>query len=227
MPRTSEPPTTAKSGSSPAGGDRGRRRGPRKGDVKEDAILETAGRLLADKPISAITIDEIAQGAGISRPTFYFYFDSRDAVARTLASRVADRWVGAIAGAFDNSVDPAVAVRTLSQAFVSMWRTDGPVLRAMASLYENDIDMRSFWDGITESMLTVAAGAIDAEREAGRALPAPPDARDLARVMSAMLWRVGYETSLTPPSADGDARVVDTLTAVILRSVYGIHDPFG
>ena len=33
----------------------------------------------------AITIEELASGAGISRPTFYFYFDSREAVIRALS----------------------------------------------------------------------------------------------------------------------------------------------
>ena len=206
--------------------DAGRRRGPRKGDVKEDAILETAWKLLADKPLSTITIDELAQGAGISRPTFYFYFDSRDAVAKTLAGRVADQWVQATAGTFDDQdIEPTVAIRQLAEAFVGLWRLEGPVLRAMATLYENDDDMRSFWDGITETLLDHASDAIERERVLGRALPGPPAARDLARVLSAMLWRSGYETSLTPPSPAADRRVVEALTTVTLRAVYGTTEP--
>ena len=65
----------------------GRRRGrPSKGDLKEAAILDTAWHLLAEKPVTAITIEELAAGAGISRSSFYFYFDSRDAVVRALAA---------------------------------------------------------------------------------------------------------------------------------------------
>ena len=37
-----------------------------------------------------ITIEELASGAGISRPTFYFYFDSREAVIRALSEQVGD-----------------------------------------------------------------------------------------------------------------------------------------
>ena len=35
-----------------------------------------------------ISVDDLAKGAGISRPTFYFYFPSKDAVLLTLFERV-------------------------------------------------------------------------------------------------------------------------------------------
>ncbi len=51
-----------------------RARRPRRatGDDRERAILETFERLLEQRPLHAIAIDDIARGAGISRPTFYF-----------------------------------------------------------------------------------------------------------------------------------------------------------
>ena len=35
-------------------------------------------------------MDDLAKGAGISRPTFYFYFPSKEAVLLTLLDRVID-----------------------------------------------------------------------------------------------------------------------------------------
>ena len=67
-----------------------RRRAPRKGDLTEQAILDTAQRLLAERPLSEIAIDELARGAGISRPSFYFYFESREGILRALAARITD-----------------------------------------------------------------------------------------------------------------------------------------
>ena len=64
---------------------RGRRAARPSGDDRELAILTTAERLLAERPLSAISVDDLARGAGISRPTFYFYFASKDAVLLTLA----------------------------------------------------------------------------------------------------------------------------------------------
>ena len=45
-------------------------------------------RLLEDRPFAEISVDDLAKGAGISRPTFYFYFPSKDAVLLTLFERV-------------------------------------------------------------------------------------------------------------------------------------------
>ena len=39
------------------------------GDDRELAILATAERLLAERPLAAISVDDLARGAGISRPT--------------------------------------------------------------------------------------------------------------------------------------------------------------
>jgi len=67
---------------------RGRRAPRPSGDEREHAILATAERLLEQRPLSEISIDDLARGAGISRPTFYFYFASKDAVLLTLLDRV-------------------------------------------------------------------------------------------------------------------------------------------
>src|SRR6201987_4381549 len=67
---------------------RGRRSARRSGDDRELAILTTAERLLEERSFADISVDDLAKGAGLSRPTFYFYFPSKDAVLLTLFERV-------------------------------------------------------------------------------------------------------------------------------------------
>ncbi|MGE0068455.1 MAG: TetR/AcrR family transcriptional regulator, partial [Solirubrobacterales bacterium] len=67
---------------------RGRRSTRASGDERERAILGTAERLLEERPLSEISVADLAAGAGISRPSFYFYFPSRDAVLMTLVDRM-------------------------------------------------------------------------------------------------------------------------------------------
>ena len=67
---------------------RGRRAARPSGDDRELAILETLERLLQDRGLADISVDDLAKGAGISRPSFYFYFPSKDAVLLTLFGRV-------------------------------------------------------------------------------------------------------------------------------------------
>src|SRR5215203_2539546 len=83
-----------------AAGGRGRRGARASGDDRERAILETAEQLLEERPLSEISVDDLAKGAGISRPTFYFYFPSKDAVVLTII----DRLVAAAAGSREEAL---------------------------------------------------------------------------------------------------------------------------
>ena len=73
---------------SPARSGRGRRSTRPSGDDREAAILRTAERLLETSKFADISVDDLAKGAGLSRPTFYFYFPSKEAVLLTLLDRV-------------------------------------------------------------------------------------------------------------------------------------------
>ncbi len=44
--------------------------------------------MLGEKSYADISVDDLARGAGLSRPTFYFYFPSKEAVLLALLDRV-------------------------------------------------------------------------------------------------------------------------------------------
>jgi TetR/AcrR family transcriptional regulator, ethionamide resistance regulator len=50
---------------------------PRKGDLREQAILDTAERLLAAPGYEAMTMADIAAGTGVTRGALYPYFGSK------------------------------------------------------------------------------------------------------------------------------------------------------
>src|SRR5580698_1386132 len=101
---------------------RRRREGPSKGDLKKDAILDTAWQLLGVKPMTAITIDELSNGAGISRSSFYFYFDSRAAVIRALADRTSIELSLSIRTALSAATSPHDAITALNRTLLARWR---------------------------------------------------------------------------------------------------------
>src|SRR5213078_5343648 len=75
---------------------RGRRAPRATGEDRERDILATFERLLEERPLHEISVDDLARGAGISRPTFYFYFASKEAVLLTLLDRMVDEARGRI-----------------------------------------------------------------------------------------------------------------------------------
>ncbi|MFI5432991.1 TetR/AcrR family transcriptional regulator [Rhodococcus sp. IC4_135] len=202
----------------------GRRRGPSKGDRTEAAILDVAWGLLPEKPLSSITISDLAQGAGISRSSFYFYFESKDAVVLALAQRVGED-IRAKIGGFNTSADGEIPdIRAGIEGYLMRWRELGPVLRAMAVLVESDESLRKFWDGITNEILTEVASSIERAQKAGTASPPPPAPEDLAHALFAMLWHTAHEFSLGSPTPDEQRRLVDTLTTVFQRTL-GLPQP--
>jgi len=199
-----------------------RRRKPRKGDLTAQAILDTAERLLETRPLDEIAVDELTTGAGISRSTFYFHYESREAVLYALAERIAeDLYRSAGVWLRRGGEAPAVALRRAIEATLSLWREHGPVLRASVRARDVDPHLRRFWAEVGRRFIDSAAEQIEGERAAGVAMPGPPSARMLATVLVTMNEQACFNQTLTKKSTATDAELVDTLTTIWMRAVYG------
>lgn len=198
------------------------RRKLRKGDLTTQAILDTAEKLLASKPLDEIAVDELTTGAGVSRSTFYFHFESREAVLFALGERVAEDLERA-AQVWFRRIDeqPPEAIRRAVQATLAVWRQHGPVLRAIVRAREVDPQLGEFWRQVGRRFIEATEEQIERERAAGVADPGPPPAKLLAAVLVGMNEQACYNHSLTRRRASADQDMVDTLTAVWLRTVYG------
>lgn len=204
-------------------GDRGRRRPARvSGDDRERAILGTAQRLLKDRPLHEISVDDLARGAGISRPTFYFYFESKDAVLLTLLDRMvrnarADR-DEALARAVESG-DPVAGWRAGIAAFHATWQANRELLRAAAEARASSPEVRELWERVMAELVGETAEGILAERQRGAAPPGPP-ARELAVCLTGMIERAfaGTFGGAGPALAEDD--VVETLLDVFLCAIY-------
>ena len=53
-------------------------------------ILAAARRLMDQKGVDALTMDEIAQAAGVAKGTLYLYFESKDELIQALLSQVGE-----------------------------------------------------------------------------------------------------------------------------------------
>jgi AcrR family transcriptional regulator len=213
------PARAASSARAPAA--RGRRAGRPSGDDRELAILATAERLLAERSLTAISVDDLARGAGISRPTFYFYFPSKDAVLLTLLDRVVAEADAASQAAFDHApADHRQAWRAAITAYVETVRRHRALTLAWAEARSTNTEVRELWARVFEGWVALSAAAIEAERDRGAA-PAGVPARDLAVALNSMNERVLYATFSGDGPALAEEDVVEVLLEVWLRAVYG------
>jgi AcrR family transcriptional regulator len=217
-------PTVAKP--SPAASGRGRRATRASGDDRERAILATTERLLEERPLSEISVDDLAKGAGISRPTFYFYFPSKDAVVLAII----DRLVAAAAGSREQALrtlaagDPRAGLRQALEDLYSAFRSRRAVTLAAAELRMTNPEARALWAQVMEGWVADVAAVIEAERARGAAPPGEP-ARDVAIALVQMNERAQYASFADEePSLEQD-RVLDVLVEIWLRAIYGTAEP--
>jgi TetR/AcrR family transcriptional regulator, ethionamide resistance regulator len=200
---------------------RGRRSVRPSGDEREQAILATAERLLEKSSFAGISVDDLAKGAGLSRPTFYFYFKSKEAVVLSLLEPVIARADAEFDGAVQRlPADPRRVWRNGIKAFFTAFSSHRPLARAATEALATSSELRSVWSGFMQKWIDQTAAMITAERERGAA-PETIPAVDLATSLNQMNERTMMAAlSADAPAVDED-RVVDTLTHIWVSSIYG------
>jgi len=201
---------------------RGRRTPRASGDERERAILATAERLLEERPLSEISVEDLARGAGISRPTFYFYFPSKDAVLLTLVDRMVAEGAASREEALAKlAEEPRAGWRMALQASFDAFGSRRGVSLAAAELRATNADARKVWSQVMEGWVSDVTEIIEAERARGVA-PAGLPARDLAIALLQMNERAQYATFADEKPSLAEERILDTLVDIWVRAIYGI-----
>ena len=204
---------------------RGRRTAKVSGDERQDAILVTAEALLGERAFDDISIEDLARGAGISRPTFYFYYSSKDEVLLALLDRViteVEHRVGGLPRDFES--DPAGAWTRSIAMFVEVFASHrGIATAAIAARARND-EVRALWSKSMQSWADFSTDIIQSEQARGAA-PGGIDAHDLAVSLNLMNERVITAVLNQESPALAESRALDVLSTIWIRSIYGSVNP--
>lgn len=199
---------------------RGRRSSHHLGDDREQAILATAERLLEERPLADFSVDDLAKGAGISRPTFYFYFRSKNAVLLSLLDQMnnkAHTALRALRGKL--SGDPAALWRARIEAFFEVSGSHRAVAVAGAATKATNPEVRQLWSTLMQRWISFTTFAITAERERGAAPDTLP-AEDLSVALNMLSERAMTATFTSEEPTIPEDRVIDTLVHIWLASIY-------
>ncbi len=200
---------------------RGRRAARPSGDERQQAILDTATRLIEQRSFADISVDDLAKGAGISRPTFYFYFASKEAVLLSLLDPLIKRADTGFDDALDSMpTDPRAAIRRGIEIFFSSFGSHPATARAGAEAVHSSPEFRTVWAGLMQKWINLTAALITAERQRGAA-PETLPALDLATSLNLMNERMMMAALTEERPSVESGRVVDTLTHIWLTSIYG------
>ncbi|BBZ11458.1 TetR/AcrR family transcriptional regulator [Mycobacterium branderi] len=204
---------------SPARAPRARRSTRPSGDDREFAILATAERLLAERPLAEISVDDLAKGAGLSRPTFYFYFPSKDAVLLTLFERVIVEADSALEGMVAN---PPADIKTLWRTGINLFVETFGSHRAVslaADAARTNKDIGDLWSKFMQKWVDHIAVVIEAERSRGAA-PVTLPARDLSAALNLLNEKVMLTSFARERPSVPDEQLLDTLVHIWVTSIY-------
>lgn len=168
-----------------------------------------------------ISVDDLAKGAGISRPTFYFYFASKEAVLLTLLDRVVTEADTALERLIESPPGHREEMWRIGiNVFFETFGSHRGVTRAGWAARDISPDVRQLWSTFMQKWITHTATAIEAERARGTA-PNTLPARELATALNLMNERVLFASFAAEQPSVPEARVLDTLTHIWVTSIYG------
>ena len=141
--------------------------------AREDAIIQTASRLLADKGFEAMTVDEVAASVGIAKASLYKHFSSKEDLAAAAMVRVMQR-----AQTYLRDLSPAAPMEQLRT--VARWTMELKLRGEMPSLPSQNSTLRAklisdaaYMDGLIDVSDRLGAW-IEAAQAQGLLNPALP-----------------------------------------------------
>ncbi|MDT5078857.1 MAG: TetR/AcrR family transcriptional regulator, ethionamide resistance regulator [Mycobacterium sp.] len=186
----------------------------------ERQLLDATERLMADgASFTELSVDRLATEAGISRASFYIYFEDKGHLLRRLAGQVfadladaGDRW-WSVAG----RRDPADARAAIS-GIVAGYRQHQPLLVALNEMAGYDPQVGAAYREILTAISARFAAVIEQGQHAGsirRELSA-------ATAANALTWMVERATQQNLPGQQPsfDAELAETLTQIAWAALY-------
>src|SRR5215475_7979758 len=198
-------------------------RADERGATLRQAILDATVRLLADRSFGDLAVSDILAAAGVSRGTFYFYFDSKHDVLAELVRRAVAQGHQAAAPWLAHPDDPAAALRTGTTAGAELWRASAPILRAIVDNWRTDPRLTALWLEQMQSFTDATIAQITADPRALREL----NGVDIPALASALTWlgeRLYYLAATGTPPFDDQDTLVQTLVYIWTSALYG-HGP--
>lgn len=186
---------------------------PRKGDLREAAILDAAEELLGTIGYDAMTVADVAEGAGITRGALYFYFGSKQEVITALFARTVAVLHEKSRAASEDAASGAKAIDTAMRRTEDLWREHGVVMRTAIDLTATIPQIDTLWTETAD--IFIAAIKAILEHMGVPAGKRPDQSTALAEALCWMIERNFYQASRVSPARLAQAR--QTCTEIWLR----------
>ncbi len=171
-------------------------------------ILREALTLFSARGYDAASVREICQAAGITKPTLYHFYGSKEGVYRALVEGALTRFQGSVAQNLETPGPLAERLKRMARAYLAQAREEPELMRFVLRLIHNPpvtapvTDFPKFY----EETVGLVARTVDEAVARGELLPGPSDIRMLVLMGSLAEAFCGFllagRPELTPELAD-------------------------
>jgi AcrR family transcriptional regulator len=186
---------------------------PSKGDLRELKILEVLEDLLVVKSFDALTTNDIAEGAGLSRASMYFYFGSKQEALVALFAKTIEALREKSRAAADDPAAPRGAIATAMRRTRDRWREHGLIMRVAIDQASTIPEIGALWTETAEIFIDAIAAILI--RAGVPSHDGPDGARALAGAVCWMVERTFYHASAV--SLEALDQAAETCEVVWLR----------
>jgi AcrR family transcriptional regulator len=144
-------------------------------------ILQTALGLFSQKGYDATSVREICEAAGITKPTLYHFFGSKDGVYRALVDGALEGFQRDIAARVAEPVPAIERLRSVARGYFEYAARDREMVRFMLSLIHSPSSAAPLTDfpAFYEGLVRLVAGVMEEGVLSGELAPGPVDVRML------------------------------------------------
>lgn len=208
-----------------SGVDSGRRRRVPRGEIQRQVILDAFESLLGEMSAIEITVKDITDAAGIKRPNFYFYFESKDEVLAELVGQAWKAWDDAI-GSYHRRAGESHAdyFDRMFRVSHTVWVARGRALVAGIQATSYDEKLKARWAELDAELYDQLAAQMGRDAEAGLIAPASDDHHRLVETLTDMITFAFYKDRRLECPPDESAAMLDSLKAIWLGA-WGASNP--
>ncbi len=109
--------------------------------VREQQMLEAASELFGEQGYHAVSMDQIADVVGISKPMLYAYFDSKEGLCTACLERAGTEAVNAISGSYRPGLTPEQSLWSGFIAFFEFVKRSPSSWRLIRSEFSYDVPL--------------------------------------------------------------------------------------
>ncbi len=184
--------------------------------AREEALLDAATTLLSEKGFMAMSMDDLAARASVSKATLYQHFPSKEDLARRVVLRTVTRTIELI-----RRTDPdrspldrlEMCIRTILRNRLAIARAAGDALVGLQTIVQGSPEYRALFEELIE-LLTEMVDAAKAKGQVDASLPS----RVLAQVPVSLIRDMEYPRMVEDGVCSVD-ELTDAIAAIALRGM--------